>query len=33
MIKVVKLYNQDNEHIDHEGNKYEPSLLERASTL
>ena len=32
-VKDGKLYNQDNEKIDHEGNKYEPSLLERASKL
>lgn len=32
-VKDGKLYNQDNEKIDHNGNKYEPSLLERAAKL
>ena len=32
-VKGGRLYNQDNERIDHEGNKYEPSLLERAAIL
>lgn len=30
-VKEGKLYNQDNEKIDHEGNKYEPNLFERAA--
>lgn len=32
-VKMGKLYNENNERIDHEGNKYEPSLLERAAIL
>ena len=30
-VKGGILYNENNERIDHEGNKYEPSLLERAA--
>ena len=32
-VKGGKLYNQDNKRIDHEGNEYEPSLLEKAAIL
>ena len=32
-VKEGKLYNENNERIDHEGNKYEPSLLEKAAIL
>ena len=32
-VKGGKLYNEFNERIDHEGNKYEPSLLERSAIL
>lgn len=30
-VKDGKLYNEENQRIDHEGNEYKPSLLEQAS--
>lgn len=32
-VKEGKLYNENDERIDHEGNRYEPSLLEKAAKL